>query len=187
MAEPVQSVSVADQVPEAAPGTAPMPASAPAPVPALLGFIAAEKRWLLDPRRGVHVMDAAITPVPLTRPWYLGLVRYRQKLLGVIDLAGLRGAFVSARAGSERLLVLPEPSTIALRVERVFGLIDAASLTVVDAHSLAPSPSSASGADAASTPWHGAMLVDADGACWQMLDVAQLCMSPVFLQAGVAA
>lgn len=126
---------------------------------ALLGFTAGNEHWLVEAGSGVQVIDAAITPVPLARPWYLGLVRYRQRLLGAIDLAGLRGAEVAPARPTERLLVLPQPWSTALRVDHVQGLMAAANQGVADA----------------------------DGVRWQRLDIPGLCTSAVFLNAGLYA
>lgn len=161
--------------------------SAPRAGAALLGFAAGGKHCLVDPGQDVQVIDAAITPVPLARPWYLGLVLHGQRLIAAIDLAGLGGADVFARKPVERLLLLPERWQTALRVERVYGLRDVAGLRANDAHpSLGPASSAPDTAPDAAPPWWGAMFVDADGQHWQVLDVAQLCTSPAFLQAGIA-
>ncbi len=130
---------------------------------ALLGFIAGDEYWLLEPDSGVQVIDAAITPVPLAKPWYLGLVRHRQRLLGAIDLAGIRGAEVAPVKSIERLLVLPSPWHTALRVDRVQGLIDAAQVSTTEADP------------------------DAGGVRWRRLDIQRLCTSAEFLDAGLRA
>ncbi len=135
------------------------PACMPSAAPPLLGFMAGAGHWLVEAGSGVQVIDAAITPVPLTRPWYLGLVRYRQRLLGAIDLSGLHGAEVAPVKPTERLLVLPPPWHSALRVDRVQGLMDAASLENADAN----------------------------GVRWQRLDIHRLCISADFLNAGLGA
>ncbi len=150
--------------------------------PALLGFIAGGEHWLIDPGRGVQVIDAAITPVPLARPWYLGLVRRRQQLLGVIDLGGLAGRAVRPLSSEERLLVLPSPHAAALRVVRVRGLIDTATLSIVDRSPESSDPSAIPYA----LPWIAATCSDANGQRWSLLDVALLCSAPEFLQAGMA-
>lgn len=185
--------------------------------PALLAFIAGGERWLVDPSRGVQVIDAAITPVPLARPWYLGLVRRRQCLFGAIDLGGLAGRPVPPLKREERLLVLPEAFGIALRVERVQGLLNAhalsgaasekASVTETGTESGMASetvPEAASGtrSDAASAmrsvapssspgpfcpPWLAGSRYDSEGQRWNLLDVGRLCSAPVFLQAGIGA
>lgn len=170
----------------------PAPSTPPAGA-ALLGFAAGGKRWLIDPRQDVQVIDAAITPVPLTQPWYLGLVLLGQRLIAAIDLAGLGGAEVVARKPVERLLLLPERWQTALRVERVYGLRDAAGLIVNDANdandwndvnNADARPVTAPSALHVTPPWRGPMLADADGQQWQVLDLAQLCTSPAFLRAG---
>ncbi len=140
----------------------------------LLAFIAGGERWLLDPGRSVQVIDAAVTPVPLTRPWYLGLVRRRQRLFGVIDLGGLAGRAVPPLKPEERLLVLPEVCGAALRVDCVQGLLDAAGLMAAALPEPCP------------WPWVVAARDDAHGQRWQVLDIGQLCSAPVFLQAGIS-
>ncbi len=168
----------------------PAPSTPPAGT-ALLGFTAGGKRWLVDPRQDVQVIDAPITPVPLTQPWYLGLVLLGQRLIAAIDLAGLGGAEVGSRKPVERLLLLPERWQTALRVERVHGLRDAAGLSANDANDVNDatdahaSPVPAPSAPDATPPWCGAMFADADGQHWQVLDVARLCTSSAFLQAGI--
>ncbi len=159
---------------------------APAAGAALLGFAAGGQRWLVDPAPDVRVIDASITPVPLARCWYLGLVLLGQRLIAAIDLAGLGGAEVGARKSVERLLVLPERWQTALRVERVYGLLDVAGLHASDSHASFSQALAAYPAPDARPPWCDAKLVDADGQCWQVLDLAQLCASPAFLQAGSA-
>lgn len=134
----------------------PPPLITPA-APMRLGFVVGGHHWLLEAGGGVQVIDAAITPVPLTQPWFLGLVRHRQLLLSAMDLCGLHGAEVEPLRPIERLLVLPERWRTALRVDRVQGLMDA------DAQAA----------------------VQADGVHWQVLDVDALCTSPDFLHAGL--
>jgi twitching motility protein PilI len=125
--------------------------------PMRLGFVTAGTHWLVDAGSGLQVIDAAITPVPLTQPWFLGLVRHRQQLLGAIDLSGLRGAEVGPLRPTERLLVLPERWRSALRVDRVQGLMNATAQAAAQA----------------------------DGVLWQVLDIEALCTSPDFLHAGL--
>ena len=43
--------------------------------------------------------------VPLTQPWYLGLVNLRGNLVGIIDLAALSGCEAQARERDSRVLV----------------------------------------------------------------------------------
>jgi len=167
-------------------------ATRPAATPSLLGFIAGGERWLVDSGRGVQVIDAVITPVPLTRPWYLGLVLRQQKLLGAIDLSGMRGRAVAPLRPTERLLVLPEPWQAAVRVDQLHGLMDASAVDIDPLPASAAVPSSgldAMGRDTAGlpspVPSAPGLQVIANGEHWHWLDVAQLCTSALFLQAGI--
>jgi twitching motility protein PilI len=55
---------------------------------AQLGLAIGGARYLVDLAEvGEIVAPVPVTPVPLTRPWYLGLANVRGSLLGVIDLA----------------------------------------------------------------------------------------------------
>ncbi len=179
----VQHANLADPA-LPAPSTVSSPSAPPAGA-ALLGFAAGGQRWLVDPAPDMQVIDAAITPVPLARSWYLGLVLLGQRLIAAIDLAGIGGAEVGAPQSMERLLLLPERWQTALRVERVYGLLDVAALNASESCASASQAISAYPATDARLPWSGAKLADADGQRWQVLDVAQLCTSPAFLQAGI--
>ncbi|MEO0317873.1 MAG: hypothetical protein RL404_1550 [Pseudomonadota bacterium] len=148
-----------------------------------LGFVAGGIRWLVDTAPGVQVIDAAIAHVPLTQPWYLGLVRHQQKLLGVVDLAGLCGRAVLPVKTPERMLVLPAPWHVALRVDRLYGRVDTQPLPDgqgTDKPPPTPFP------EASGPVLGGEALVDAGGTRWHVLDVTRLCTSAAFLQAGIA-
>ncbi len=94
----------------------------------------AARHWLFDLAHVAEVIAVpAITAVPFTRPWYLGLVNYRGDLAGVIDLDGLTGAPVAPLREGERLLVLSPslPVRCALRVAHLGGTVDRTSLRAV--------------------------------------------------------
>jgi twitching motility protein PilI len=152
-------------------------------VPAPLGFVAGGIRWLVESGQGVQVIDAVITPVPLAQPWYLGLVRHRQKLLGAVDLAGLCGLAVLPLKTPERMLVLPGPWHAALRVDRVQGLVDALPLPLARETDAAPSMQVQ---EASVLAHHSEERVDGAGTRWRVLDVARLCTSAAFLHAGIS-
>ena len=184
---PVPSTPAADPLPAVLPATAAV---------AKLGFVAGGERWLVDSGRGAQVIDARVTPVPLTRPWFLGLVRHQQTLLSAVDLGGLCGRAVPSLKPTERLLVLPAPWNTALRVERVHGLVDATALAMATtasplacaapqaAHPDIAMPTSVQSSTLSSMPSFDCA-IDADGQRWHLLDAAQLCTSAVFLQAGI--
>lgn len=95
----------------------------------------AARHWLFDLAYVAEVIAVpAITAVPFTRPWYLGLVNYRGDLAGVIDLDGLTGAQVASPREGDRLLVLSPslPVRCALRVAQVGGTVDRTALQAVE-------------------------------------------------------
>src|SRR6478736_2694271 len=58
----------------------------------MLGLMIGETRWLLDlPEAGEIVPFTGVAPVPLTKPWYLGLTNIRGNLVGIIDFAQFCG------------------------------------------------------------------------------------------------
>ncbi len=81
---------------------------------------------------GELLTNTSLTPVPLTKPWFLGLANSRGNLLGVVDLAGFLGQPVAIPGKNDRLLVLASAISThcAIRVSRVFGLIDVSSLSL---------------------------------------------------------
>jgi twitching motility protein PilI len=103
-----------------------------------LGVEIGGARYLLDLLdAGEIVPVAAVTPVPLTQPWYLGLANVRGNLVGVIDLARyLGGEAAGAPAGgaSQRLVTFSAALGLpcALLVGRVYGLRQAADMTPDD-------------------------------------------------------
>src|SRR3954447_26348291 len=51
-----------------------------------LGVMIGQSRWLLNLQEAGEIVPASsITPVPLTRDWFLGLANIRGNLISVID------------------------------------------------------------------------------------------------------
>jgi len=107
---------------------------------------------------------AALTRVPLTQPWYLGLANIRGNLVGVIDLARYLGEGASAPGPDSRLVTFAGALgfNCALLVARVYGLRDGQNMTAA-----------------------GALLVDADGCDWRALDLAALVREERFLHVAI--
>jgi twitching motility protein PilI len=132
---------------------------------AQLGLAIGGARYLVDLAEvGEIVAPVPVTPVPLTRPWYLGLANVRGSLLGVIDLAGyLDAGHVAAAAvpGSTPRLLVFAPGlglNCALLASAVYGLRHAGTMTR-----------------------DGDALRDADGNTWMPLSLAALVREERFL------
>jgi len=104
---------------------------------AQLGLAIGAARYLVDLAEvGEIVAPVPVTPVPLTRPWYLGLANVRGSLLGVIDLArylddGHVAATPAAAGSTPRLLVFAPALGLncALLASSVYGLRHAGTMT----------------------------------------------------------
>ncbi|TFW28337.1 chemotaxis protein CheW [Massilia arenosa] len=138
-----------------------------------LGVQVGPDRLLLDlTQAGEIVTVPAITPVPLTQPWYLGLANIRGNLVGIIDLARYLAAddaaqpndFTDTVAGPDARIVTFAPGlgfNCALLVSRVYGLRHAAGMQA-----------------------EGSQLADADGQLWTPFDLAALVRETRFLHVG---
>jgi len=57
-----------------------------------LGVMIGQTRYLLNLRDAGEIVSVGhISPVPLTRDWYLGLLNLRGNLIGVVDMQNFRG------------------------------------------------------------------------------------------------
>lgn len=138
--------------------------------------------YLLDlTEAGEIVPVPVLSPVPLTRPWYLGLASIRGNLVGVVDLAGFfaeRDAHGAPPAPPAPLPASARIVTLAaglglpcgLLATRVAGLRQAADMRALDA---------------AGDAGAGARLVDADGKVWTPLTLATLARDERFLQVAL--
>ena len=143
--------------------------------PSKLGLQVGADAWLVDlAEAGELIPVPPITAVPLTRPWFKGVVNVRGNLYNVVDLPAFLGGAPVVLGEQARMLVLAERFLMrsALLVDRSLGLRDARELRL-DAD--APSAS----------PWIRALYADAEGRIWRELDVRQLVQHAAFL--GVAA
>ncbi|MEW7848332.1 chemotaxis protein CheW [Massilia aurea] len=133
---------------------------------AQLGLGIGGARYLVDLADvGEIVAPVPVSPVPLTRPWYLGLANVRGSLLGVIDLARYLDednapATPAAPGSSPRLLVFAPGLGLncALLASSVYGLRHAGTMTR-----------------------DGDALRDVDGNTWMPLSLAALVREERFL------
>ncbi len=150
-----------------------------------LGFFAAAQGWLIDLNDAAEIMPVpAVTPVPGTQRWFLGLMNYRGRLTGVVDFECFLGdespSQLPKHAG--RLIVLSDRFSIAtaLRVAAVSGLVD------LDAHA-DPSPQasiSARTSDIGKPVWQGNLARIGDQE-WRRLDVRALLADHSFVNAAL--
>ena len=75
--------------------------------PPMLGFRSGARRWLLElPDSGEVVPVPALSPVPLTQPWFAGMANIRGGLHAVVDFAQFAGAAPAPRGERSRLLLV---------------------------------------------------------------------------------
>lgn len=144
---------------------------------ALLGFSAGGERWLIDlPDAGEVLPVPALYPVPLTRPWFVGLASVHGELQAVTDFSWFCNGKLTERSPAARLLCIGSRlgGNAALLVEFVHGLKHAAGLTAVDNENGSPAQA-----------WRGKICIDAQGARWTHLDVICLATAPEFIDAAL--
>lgn len=150
-------------------------AQAGAAVPALLGFESGGTHWLIDlPAAGEVLPLPAFSPVPLTRPWFLGLANVRGELESIVDFSVFCGGPPTPLGKSARLLRIGTlgGGNAALLVARVHGLKRTDALQ-------------AETAEESSAGWRGAAYADAQGVRWHRLEPAPLLADPGFLDAAL--
>jgi twitching motility protein PilI len=134
-----------------------------------LGVQIGEQNWLVQMNDIAEVLPLpALTAVPLTKPWFLGVANIRGNLYSVTDLSAFSGFGETLLGQSNRVLLLAEKYAFnaGLLVSRVIGLRD-------------------------SSAWKKTglgeemRLLDEQGQMWHQLDIATLLQRPDFLQIGI--
>jgi twitching motility protein PilI len=136
-----------------------------------LGIEAGNELWLLDlADAGDVVTLPPLERVPLTKPWFAGMVNIRGNIYAVVDFAAFLGAAPVPQTEQTRVLLIGERHRInsGLLVNRVIGLRPA--------DTMRPRQGGAQ-----SAPWLSKEFIDDDGSIWKLLDVAALVNSPEFL------
>jgi twitching motility protein PilI len=140
-----------------------------------LGLEAGSVRWLLRLDEAQEVISVApLTPVPLTKSWFRGLVNIRGNLFSVVDLGLFAGGGGAVSTTEARLVLLAERFHVnaALLVQRLLGLRSLSDFLVDES-------------EPARHSWASKRLRDADGNVWHELSVSGLAQQNEFLQAGV--
>lgn len=138
-----------------------------------LGLQVGSESWLVDLADAGEVLPVpAISPVPLTRPWFKGVASIRGKLYSVVDFPAFLGGTGVTLGEQARLLLIGERFRIgsALLVDRSLGLRNPERLTYR--------------ARSTQSPWLKAEYADTDGTQWKELDLPQLVQHPDFLGVG---
>ncbi len=133
-----------------------------------LGVQLGGQNWLVQMNDIAEVLPLpALAPVPLAKPWFLGVANIRGNLYGISDLSAFSGMGDTVRGQSNRVLLLAEKYAFnaGLLVPRVIGLRD-------------------------SSAWRKTLLgiepclADEKGQVWRILDIPALLQRPEFLQIG---
>lgn len=134
-----------------------------------LGVEIGNQSWLVEMADISEVLPPpALTPVPLTRPWYCGVANVRGLLYSIVDLPAYLDGAALPRAAHNRVLLL-NPRTgfnTGLLVTSVLGLRNTAGWAQ---------------AETSGQPgWR-----DPDGRVWRKLDIPALLQQPEFLRIGL--
>jgi len=143
----------------------------------LLGLETPDENWLVDLADTGEVLPVPlIASVPMTHPWYRGLVNVRGNLCGVVDFSLFHSGDPITPAGSARILRAGarHGSGIALLFARTSGL-----------HG--PDEFGAEDDADEQRPWVSQVLSDVQERKWLKLDIGELVRHPGFLDAGVLA
>lgn len=141
---------------------------------ARLGVQAGGRLWLIRLEDAGEVLPLpAVTPVPLTRPWFLGLANIRGNLACVVDFAGLMDEPPTERSPDCRLVLVAE------RFGVHSGLLIARMMGLRNIHQL---QAEAGGAD---RPWIRGAFRDPEGRRWYELDIGVLVAHGDFVRVGL--
>jgi twitching motility protein PilI len=144
--------------------------------PARLAVRIGANAYLLDMNKAGEIVAAPpVTPVPWTKPWYLGLANVRGRLVGVIDLMRLAGGTPISAEDAQQLVVFNEDLkfNVGLLITRAFGLRN-----VRDLVPLGP-------VQERSRPWEARAFRDADGSRLVEIDLQGLTAFDEFASIGV--
>lgn len=142
---------------------------------ARLGVQAGTRRLLveLSDAGEIATLGGAITPVPLTRDWFLGLVNLRGSLFGVADLARFAGGDCTPNAREARLVAFAPRLALngAILVDRMLGLQNLSAMV----------PAEDDRADGTDPSWLGRGWIDEQGHRWTELSLERLAGDERFL------
>ena len=144
----------------------------------LLGFESGEEYWLVDLTDAGEVLPVpALSTVPLTQSWFLGIANIRGTLYSVTDLAAFHAAEPTSIKVQSRLLLAGARfgSNTALLMSRTLGIKALSALEALPAET----------AKAASQPWRGERYRDSEERIWTRLQLPALLNAAQFLDISV--
>jgi twitching motility protein PilI len=144
-----------------------------------LGVIIGTQRWLLDLTEASEIVSVgAITQVPLTQDWYLGLSSIRGNLMSVIDFARFQGLAASPLTSETRIIAFAPALSFnsGLLVTRVVGLRNIVEMELLTA---------ADAADKTADAWATHCFRDREAQVWRQLDLSLVVQDPRFLHVGL--
>jgi twitching motility protein PilI len=151
---------------------------------ARLGVQCGTSFWLIALEDAGEIVPVPeLLPVPLSKPWYVGLANIRGSLFSVVDFSAFAGGEPTARSTDSRLVLAGPRFGInsALLVSRMLGLRNARDLEPVADDPLAGAVAAWSG-----RAWREAAAGDAAAArVWRELKFEHLIESADFLNVGV--
>lgn len=142
-----------------------------------LGVLIGQTRWLLNLQEAGEIVSVgAITQVPLTQEWFLGLSNIRGHLISVIDFARFQGQASTPIDRDCRIVAFAPALSFnsGLLVSRVMGLRNISEMELQKDKSVADA-----------TPWATQSYVDSDAQVWTELDLSLIVRDPQFLHVGL--
>ncbi|HJW56673.1 MAG TPA: chemotaxis protein CheW [Burkholderiaceae bacterium] len=141
-----------------------------------LGVMIGQTRWLLDLREAGEIISVgAITKVPLTQDWFLGLANSRGNLISVIDFARFQGMAPSVIDKESRIVAFAHALSFnsGLLVSRVMGLRNTIDMTLQKND------------ESVNFPWSAKRYLDRDSQVWSELNLSLVIQDPQFLHVGL--
>lgn len=146
-----------------------------------LGVMIGQSRWLINLQEAGEIVSVgAITQVPLTQDWFLGVTNIRGNLVSVIDLARFCG-MPATPVDKESRIVAFGPSlsfNSGLLVSRVMGLRNVAEMEVRQ-------DDTDHTGHTGNIPWAAQRYTDRDSQVWTELNLSLIVQDPQFLQVGI--
>src|SRR3954468_14119156 len=141
-----------------------------------LGVLIGDKRWLLNLQEAGEIVSVgAITKVPLTHDWFLGLTNIRGNLISVIDFARFQGQAPTLIDKDCRIVAFAPGLSFnsGLLVSRVMGLRNVGGMEAQPAQRQA------------SAAWSTQRYTDRESQVWTELSLSMVVQDTQFLHVGL--